>query len=437
MSLLNDVLRDLDKQETTERRNRAIPASLQVAPVRGGIVKRILVWILLLLLLAVAGVVGWQAWQKGQQALSQGANEGIVQADKPPDRQASPSVEPEVVTAPTSRAMENVAESFVAAQAASETFEITGNAPHEITHPGDETFALAALDVIEEESVLADSVQPLPKEQTPALTEAQGARTSAGSTDVTPTEKPLEKLAARSESPAEKPLREPVTLAATAAPEPERNTAAESTGAIADTAPKASLQIQLSDDPEALANRRLSEARNLFQAGQPRQAEYLLERSLSDYSEHEAGRVQLARWRLLRGDGTGALALLTQFDATSSPEVRTVKAHALLKLGDENQALAMLRGNLPVVAEAPRFHSLRAGLLQKYRYFDDALLAYAELVETNPNRGDWWAGLAICLDQKGRPQSALQAYRRALLDNGLSQQLAGYAQQRIERLQGG
>ena len=147
--------------------------------------------------------------------------------------------------------------------------------------------------------------------------------------------------------------------------------------------------------------------------------------------EHQSSQYQLASWLLARAGYAEAFGLLASVDESGSPSLRALKAHALLGLGRQQQALTLLDENPPPVAGHTQFHSLRAGLLQQAQRYEDAMLIYAELVEANPQRGEWWAGLGITLDQTGRKSSALRAYQQALVDPALSQQLAGYAEQRL------
>nr|WP_253938426.1 bacterial transcriptional activator domain-containing protein [Hahella sp. HN01] len=101
------------------------------------------------------------------------------------------------------------------------------------------------------------------------------------------------------------------------------------------------------------------------------------------------------------------------------------------------QAIALLESEAPKVEAAPDYHSLLAGLYQQARRYEDAIASYAALIEAHPHKGDWWAGLGIALDQTGRSQSALQAYRQAVGDPELQTTLAQYASRRIQQLEPG
>ena len=189
-------------------------------------------------------------------------------------------------------------------------------------------------------------------------------------------------------------------------------------------------EIRLSSDPAAVANRRLMLARKLYKQGRPREAEELLKQTLAEVKDAPFILHQLASWMLTRSADAEVLTLLNDVSRDSSPELRQTKAHALLSLGLQGEALELLQSNLPPIASHRSFHTMRAGLLQRHGRFNEALAVYTELVESDPLRGAFWAGLGISLEQTGNRVSAVKAFRKALADPELNPRLAQYAELR-------
>ena len=160
----------------------------------------------------------------------------------------------------------------------------------------------------------------------------------------------------------------------------------------------------------------------------------LLQQQLVQRPELDQSRQQLAVWQLARGGVQEALGLLANVDQHSSAGLREAKAHALVSVNQQEQAIQLLNNNLPEMKSNLSYHGLRAGLLQQAGRYEEALQVYALLVEASPARGDWWIGLGIALDQTGRVEPAVRAYRQALTDTALSQSLTQYARQRVEQL---
>ncbi len=114
-----------------------------------------------------------------------------------------------------------------------------------------------------------------------------------------------------------------------------------------------------------------------------------------------------------------------------------LKARMLIDAGHINRALEVLKKNTPPVSMAPDYHALLAGLEVRAGDYRQAAQQYAALLTLHPDRAVWWLGLGIALDQSGQVQAALKAYQNALQHLGLSSASETYAQRRIKALGGG
>ncbi|ARU54814.1 TPR repeat protein [Oleiphilus messinensis] len=125
----------------------------------------------------------------------------------------------------------------------------------------------------------------------------------------------------------------------------------------------------------------------------------------------ESGKL-LAGMYLLQHEVDHALKLIAKLDP-EDPDVRLLHARALVQTGNASEALSILAGRIPPVEAHADYHALLAALYQQLNLHELAIQYYAQLVNVYPDSGDWWVGLGISLEAIGKRQSAVQAYRRA------------------------
>ena len=471
MSLLNDVLRDLDRQ-TDNSPDKRLPPGLMAGTKASGNHsnrnQRILIVVMLLSLVA-AGVMLFQLYTKSNsfQSLS-----GIWLAfnEEAQVSESTPMLASEIKPAPLAKAIVNSAvhqstnESDIGAMEQSAPVEDKSNQSTDVSKKSS-VVSLTSIPTSDTRTSDAKAAEALNVSSQQAA--SQTTKTSSpdhskngSSSNLNPdkpkviSSKPERKAAKLSPVPSQTGpsgaatrksevvsiVVEPVeTISSKPA---ETYSEAHDTGSNekktlvskSDKPKGSSFEIQPSLSPKAVAERELNKARELYRNGYSMQAENILQSSLKDLPEHDSTRHQLASWMVARANHKEALILLNNVDVSSSTKLRLIKAHALVVSSAPDQALALLKEPLPPLMENTAFYSLRAGLLQQTRQYDDALLVYAELVEIDPRRGEWWAGLGVSLDQTGRLSSAVRAYKQALNDPGLSRQLARYAEMRIQRI---
>lgn len=74
---------------------------------------------------------------------------------------------------------------------------------------------------------------------------------------------------------------------------------------------------------------------------------------------------------------------------------------------------------------------LKANALQQQQKLADALVAWQQLTTLQPGVGRGWLGQALVLDQQGESQQAKRAYQQALTTGGLSAATVQFIQQRL------
>ncbi len=183
--------------------------------------------------------------------------------------------------------------------------------------------------------------------------------------------------------------------------------------------------------------RQVAEATRLLQANQPEQAQQQLEQYLQQAPRAEQSRVLLASLLVSQNKLSDAqqhldagLALTPQ-----QTDLRRIKARLLLQRGGEADALALLGEPGPGMENDAVFYQLRATLLQRANRFDEAAQVYYRLLQMDAGQASWWLGLGMALEGGGRAGDARQAYTHVLDIPGAAAPLTRYAQQRVRQLQ--
>lgn len=121
--------------------------------------------------------------------------------------------------------------------------------------------------------------------------------------------------------------------------------------------------------------------------------------------------------------------------APESSDLRKTYAHLLLQDQRQGEAIDLLKTEpLPGIVHDLEYHALLAALFQDSGQFKAASSIYAQLVQLRPQEALWWMGLAISLEQSGSFDRARDAYQQALSLPGLSPDLKNYIQSRLQTL---
>ena len=207
---------------------------------------------------------------------------------------------------------------------------------------------------------------------------------------------------------------------------------------IPDTVKKSTLKIsrkQLS--PRELAKQKLIRAEQALNNNDISQAETLFEDVLLVMPEHKSARKQLAALWFGRQAYSDALNLLSQgiYISPNDNEFRLMNARVYLQQNRVQQAFATLN-TMQGVNEVVNveYQSLRATTAQQLNEFSFAAQAYQILVSIDPSAARWWLGLAVAHDSNSEFEQASNAYQMALNKSGLSGSAETFARQRIIEL---
>ncbi len=115
--------------------------------------------------------------------------------------------------------------------------------------------------------------------------------------------------------------------------------------------------------------------------------------------------------------------------------LRKTYARLLLSGKRYTEAIALLeQAPRPLIQEDQEYFALLAAIFQESGHFADAARLYRELVNIRPQNALWWFGLGLAADQDGDGSMAQKAYQAALALPGLRPDLQVYVRNRLQVL---
>src|SRR3990167_667145 len=112
-----------------------------------------------------------------------------------------------------------------------------------------------------------------------------------------------------------------------------------------------------------------------------------------------------------------------------------LKARILAQEGQVAQAILLLQQASPPLAENPDYYALIAALYEQINKNVLAIKLYRELLSVNAHNGSWWFGLGVALDKSGNLKDAVQSYTRAITEGHLNSASIAYLQNRLQVIQ--
>ena len=214
-----------------------------------------------------------------------------------------------------------------------------------------------------------------------------------------------------------------------AQPETSASTARAPSPVAVKAAPLGSLQRD--------ASTLYADAWRLQRAGQVNDAIAQLERLLQNDPTHAQGRELLARLLARAGRPEQAIQSLRQGLAAVPGQPAWVELLARLHdgRGQRDQAIAVL--NTEGSADNANHQALLGALASQAGRYSDAALAYRRLLALDAGQSRWWMGLAVALDNSGDAVAARVAYQGALDAGSLDQKTEQFVRQRLAALSSG
>ena len=147
--------------------------------------------------------------------------------------------------------------------------------------------------------------------------------------------------------------------------------------------------------------------------------------------------LELSRLAQLQRNDAGAVQILEQARATGveDPKLSMALATLALKQQDWAKALGYLQYE-PDIFYYADFYALKAAALQKTEQHPQAVQVFQQLARQQPDQARWWLGMALSYDAMQQPEQALLAYRQVAVNGfGLSATSLDYVKKRIAALE--
>ncbi|MFQ5515085.1 MAG: tetratricopeptide repeat protein [Myxococcota bacterium] len=178
------------------------------------------------------------------------------------------------------------------------------------------------------------------------------------------------------------------------------------------------------------------EALALERRGRRVQAEQTLREALREQPEHSQARLHLARLIAGRGAWEDAVALLEEGRALGPgrAELAWLEARIHAEAGALERAIALLESMPAETVGRAEHHAFLAALLQGRGEHARAETLYRTALGENSLRAAWWLGLAISLEAQSRYAAALESYQRARRIPGLDEASLAWVDGRLSEL---
>ncbi|SDD15300.1 MSHA biogenesis protein MshN [Massilia sp. PDC64] len=159
-----------------------------------------------------------------------------------------------------------------------------------------------------------------------------------------------------------------------------------------------------------------------------------LEQALKYEPTHEAARQTLVGLLIEANRNDEAMRQL-QLGLTLDPR-QPAMAMLLARLQIERggNGIDTLMRTLPYAGNDADYRAFLAAALARQQRHREAAEQYQQAVRAVPSNGVWWMGLGISLQAEKRNGEALDAFQRARASGGLSQELQGFVERRIQQL---
>ena len=175
------------------------------------------------------------------------------------------------------------------------------------------------------------------------------------------------------------------------------------------------------------------DAKMLMVRGNAQQAETLLLEFLNERPVSMRSGLLLTTIYLSQKDFVKANAVLLPLEEkfASHANVKMARARLSMARGESAKAVEVLMRNKPAINQHADYYELLANAARQAGEYPLAEEVYRGLVAEDDSRGDWWVGLGIVQDAQAKTQQAGVSYRRALLSQKIKPALRDYAQKRL------
>jgi MSHA biogenesis protein MshN len=272
---------------------------------------------------------------------------------------------------------------------------------------------------------------PKPETAAPAPRIAEAAPQKAGKPN-------FDMLRLATELAAPVPQRRPAASrpAAKGSKAPAKTAAAQPVRA-AETAQPGTIDRRANTSAKYRAEQEFRRAVNLVNQGRVAEGMDGFRNALVMDPNHEAARQTLVAL-LLEAKRVDDAATVLQGGLAADPENTTfamLLARIMVERNDVSGALFVLQRHAAPPDRNPDFHAFAGALYQRLGRHKEAIDQYQAALRLAPSAGVWWVGLGISFQAAEQPKEALEAYTRARSSGNLAPELLSFVDQRLKQLQ--
>ncbi len=238
------------------------------------------------------------------------------------------------------------------------------------------------------------------------------------------------------------PAKPPVASAMTATPLPDKPVAKVADKTDLDEGEKSSGRIgstpviertPAAGSPHDRAESEYRKAIAAVNQGRVSEAVDSLRNALHQDSLHVASRQLLVRLLLEAGDQDDAIRMLRDGIAGQPAQLGWAMSLARLQVdrGELDSAWQTLDHTLPAAGNNPDYLGFAANVLQRLGRHGEAADQYRKATRIAPADGRWWLGLGWCLDAQGQAAEAREAFLHARQSGNLSPELLALIDQKL------
>ena len=189
--------------------------------------------------------------------------------------------------------------------------------------------------------------------------------------------------------------------------------------------------------PRDLAENEYRKAVTLLNQGRLADAEEGFQAALNLYPEHHQARQGLLGLLVQARKFEEAERVLEEGVRLSPGQTGFSMTLARLQAdrGDSARAISTLQSGLEHARGSAEYAAFLAALLQRQGRHEEAIEQFQAALRLRPSSGVWWLGLGISLQSTNRSAAAQEAYRQARAAGILQPDLAALAEQRLKQLQ--
>ena len=431
MSMINQILRNLDKRQASDRDGQNLLVDVGVTPHSG----RRYGPVYLLVLVAVAAGVGALVWSQLQKPRVQAPAAKLAVAAAP-DAVSKPSK-------PATASDQIATHEVVAVRQDSSRAPVAASTPASDAKPAPEQ--AAAQPAAGASASSATQRVPVIQAVAPdAVSKPSKPDTASGpiaTHEVVAVRQDLTRAPVAASTPASDVKPAPEQAAVQPVISTKTTETAKTTARVPERAKPESRAVQPGSvkvvvSPNQQSDNAYRRAIGLLQRSRVTEAQQALREAIGVNSANHAARLLLAGLLIDAKSNAEAEAILRSGLDIAPKHSEFLMGLARLQVanGAKEEALATLRQGLSSAGDDPEYQAFLAALLQGAGRHEEAVPHYITALRSNPSMPSWLIGVGISLQAINKTTDAAEAFERAIDTGALAPEVAQFADQRLQQI---